>query len=70
MPCPQSISGLVVEYIVAIDVTWVRFPADAFFHELLLSIEKFMRTKPQNAFQIVLPMVWLERLQEHSSEHA
>ena len=25
-----SISGLVVEYIVAIDVTWVRFPADAF----------------------------------------
>ena len=23
------ISGLVVEYIVAIDVTWVRFPADA-----------------------------------------
>ena len=29
MPCPQSISGLVVEYIVAIDVTRVRFPADA-----------------------------------------
>ena len=26
----NSISGLVVEYIVAIDVTWVRFPADAF----------------------------------------
>ena len=26
-----SISGLVVEYIVAIDVTWVRFPADAYF---------------------------------------
>ena len=25
-----SISGLVVEYIVAIDVTRVRFPADAF----------------------------------------
>ena len=25
-----SISGLVVEYIVAIDVTGVRFPADAF----------------------------------------
>ena len=25
-----SISGLVVEYIVAIDVTWARFPADAF----------------------------------------
>ena len=25
-----SISGLVVEYVVAIDVTRVRFPADAF----------------------------------------
>ena len=27
----SSISGLVVEYIVAIDVTWVRFPADAYY---------------------------------------
>ena len=27
--CDICISGLVVEYIVAIDVTWVRFPADA-----------------------------------------
>ena len=27
----SSISGLVVEYIVAIDVTRVRFPADAYF---------------------------------------
>ena len=27
----MGISGLVVEYIVAIDVTRVRFPADAFF---------------------------------------
>ena len=27
----QSISGLVAEYIVAIDVTRVRFPADAFY---------------------------------------
>jgi hypothetical protein len=27
--CVRSISGLVVEYIVAIDVTRVRFPADA-----------------------------------------
>ena len=26
----QSISGLVAEYIVAIDVTRVRFPADAY----------------------------------------
>ena len=30
MPHAQSISGLVVEYIVAIDVTRVRFPADAY----------------------------------------
>ena len=30
MRFPISISGLVVEYIVAIDVTRVRFPADAF----------------------------------------
>ena len=28
--CIRSISGLVAEYIVAIDVTRVRFPADAF----------------------------------------
>ena len=28
----NSISGLVVEYIVAIDVTRVRFPADASWH--------------------------------------
>ena len=31
----QGISGLVVEYIVAIDVTRVRFPADAFFAKCL-----------------------------------
>ena len=30
-PMQHSISGLVVEYIVAIDVTRVRFPADASF---------------------------------------
>ena len=29
--CKQSIIGLVVEYIVAIDVTRVRFPDDAFW---------------------------------------
>ena len=29
--CTARISGLVVEYIVAIDVTWVRFPADAYY---------------------------------------
>ena len=29
LPIEQGISGLVVEYIVAIDVTRVRFPADA-----------------------------------------
>ena len=33
----KSISGLVVEYIVAIDVTRVRFPADAFSHALFVA---------------------------------
>jgi hypothetical protein len=33
----SSISGLVVEYIVAIDVTRVQFPADAYFqHKVML----------------------------------
>ena len=40
----NSISGLVVEYIVALDVTRVRFPADAFgghcFSTLLPSLER------------------------------
>ena len=37
-PCAnlQSISGLVVDYIVAIDVTRVRFPADAFLQFISL----------------------------------
>ena len=34
--CFSGISGLVVEYIVAIDVTRVRFPADASFTRVLL----------------------------------
>ena len=38
----HSISGLVAEYIVAIDVTRVRFPADAF----LLS-QKFLCSNPE-----------------------
>ena len=33
----RSISGLVAEYIVAIDVTRVRFPADAFDFVLRLA---------------------------------
>ena len=33
----RGISGLVVEYVVAIDVTWVRFPADALFGCLFAS---------------------------------
>ena len=33
----SSISGLVVEYIVAIDVTRVRFPADAFLKTLVVT---------------------------------
>ena len=34
----MSISGLVVEYIVAIDVTRVRFPADALSLRALISM--------------------------------
>ena len=34
----SSISCLVVEYIVAIDVTWVRFPADAWIIVVVLAI--------------------------------
>ena len=33
----RRISGLVVEYIVAIDVTWVRFPADAWLENAQLA---------------------------------
>ena len=42
----NSISGLVVEYIVAIDVTRVRFPADALF------------TCVYNCFIVVLVIAW------------
>ena len=35
----SSISGLVAEYIVAIDVTRVRFPADAYLRALMAVIE-------------------------------
>jgi hypothetical protein len=37
-----GISGLVVEYVVAIDVTRVRFPADAFFWSLCSYRSAFM----------------------------
>ena len=37
MDTSTSISGLVVEYIVAMDVTRVRFPADAIYYDLYLS---------------------------------
>ena len=36
----MSISGLVVEYIVAIDVTRVRFPADALFECLIFVLRR------------------------------
>ena len=46
-PDEHSISGLVVEYIVAIDVTRVRFPADASisfsFSRLLVGIARACR---------------------------
>ena len=40
-----SISGLVVEFIVAIDVTWVRFPADAICHILHLCTRTLGKNK-------------------------
>ena len=48
---PRSISGLVVEYIVAIDVTRVRFPADASYWRLyrtgcLPTMSKMVRNIP------------------------
>ena len=58
-PDLTSISGLVVEYIVAIDVTRVRFPADAF---IALSLR---RASPQRAPRmprlICLAVFWLHR---------
>ena len=46
----QSISGLVAEYIVAIDVTRVRFPADAF----LFSLFRFVPNLLLRAFEYSL----------------
>ena len=46
---PISISGLVVEYIIAIDVTWVRCPADAICPILHLCKTYFgKKTKPRS----------------------
>ena len=44
----RSISGLVVEYVVAIDVTRVRFPADACFLQLGL-VDDLRFAKKQSA---------------------
>ena len=45
----SSISGLVVEYIVAIDVTRVRFPADAYFeHKVMLLRHDHMPRPPSS----------------------
>lgn len=41
-----SISGLVVEYIVAIDVTRVRFPADAFSKPIAAQLGAASRFRP------------------------
>ena len=50
----NSISGLVVEYIVAIDVTRVRFPADAlYFICPFLAIA--IKTANQHALHVIMP---------------
>ena len=57
----HSISGLVVEYIVAIDVTRVRFPADAFFRLLLISDALELALLPgadRNCLSEVASTVW------------
>ena len=43
----NSISGLVAEYIVAIDVTRVRFPADALFLFMQIRVCVFFLTRPR-----------------------
>ena len=43
----SSISGLVAEYIVAIDVTRVRFPADAFFLHIASSLAPWFLNRPE-----------------------
>ena len=50
-----SISGLVVEYVVAIDVTRVRFPADAIFLSLQFFGFRFLAALV--AFSIVVEVV-------------
>ena len=56
----MSISGLVVEYIVAIDVARVRFPADALLISALhSSCYDIHRTGcSEKIFQIELPAEW------------
>ena len=50
----QSISGLVAEYIVAIDVTRVRFPADAFLFSLL----RFSLNSVASSIRIFFDNMW------------
>ena len=49
-PGAIGISGLVVEYIVAIDVTRVRFPADASFAVMDEVLMNIVRAHGQDAF--------------------
>ena len=51
----MSISGLVVEYIVAIDVTRVRFPADALFECCLVPCASSLLVSRQPQRRIRLP---------------
>ena len=63
----SSISGLVVEYIVAIDVTRVRFPADAYIQKLFALFCATLGTKRRGEISEWLCAdgsiaQWLERL--------
>ena len=54
----MSISGLVVEYIAAIDVTRLRFPADALSQHALYTTGWFVTADVFVAFSNQIPAEW------------
>ena len=54
-----GISGLVVEYIVAIDVTRVRFPADAFSICFLLLHNGSLQLRSWSDIKFIATLKWL-----------
>ena len=56
-----GISGLVVEYIVAIDVTRVRFPADALFVLVVRDFKRVAALTTRAEYKIKWPHAGLNR---------